>query len=39
MQVSGGLVILEARGAQEKEVDGTIEDLIILVLCVIIVEK
>ena len=33
------MVILEAEGAQEEEVDGRIEDLIILSLCIIIVEK
>ena len=33
------MVILEARGARDEEVDGRIEDLIILVLCVIIVAK
>ena len=33
------VVILEARGALEEEVDGRIEDLIIMVLCVIIVAK
>ena len=33
------MVILEAGGAQEEEVDGKIEDLTILALCVIIVAK
>ena len=33
------MVILEAGGALEEEVDGRIEDLVILVLCVIIVAK
>ena len=33
------VVILEARGALEEEVDGRIEDLLILVLYVIIVAK
>ena len=33
------MVILEAGGALEEEVDGRIEDLVILILCVIIVAK
>ena len=33
------VVILEAGGALEEEVDGRIEDLVIMVLCVIIVAK
>ena len=33
------MVILEAREAREEEVDGRIEDLIILVLCFITVAK